>query len=57
VWSKGKRSRNKASVGEPADGSLRCFLNKKKKKKNYYFFLIIAQVLFLFYIKNKCIIF
>ena len=23
VWSKGKRSRNKASVGEPADGSLR----------------------------------
>ena len=25
VWSKGKRSRNKASVGEPADGSLRCF--------------------------------
>ena len=22
VWSKGKRSRNKASVGEPADGSL-----------------------------------
>ena len=24
VWSKGKRSRNKASVGEPADGSLRC---------------------------------
>ena len=25
VWSKGKRSRNKASVGEPADGSLRIF--------------------------------
>ena len=25
VWSKGKRSRNKASVGEPADGSLRVF--------------------------------
>ncbi len=26
VWSKGKRSRNKASVGEPADGSLRIIL-------------------------------
>ena len=26
VWSKGKRSRNKASVGEPADGSLRFFI-------------------------------
>ena len=25
MWSKGKRSRNKASVGEPADGSLRVF--------------------------------
>ena len=43
VWSKGKRSRNKASVGEPADGSLRCLIkifyihkqkNKKTKKKN-----------------------
>ena len=27
VWSKGKRSRNKASVGEPADGSLRVYLH------------------------------
>ena len=27
MWSKGKRSRNKASVGEPADGSLRVILN------------------------------
>ena len=26
VWSKGKRSRNKASVGEPADGSLSVYL-------------------------------
>lgn len=25
VWFKGKRSRNKVSVGEPADGSLRLF--------------------------------
>ena len=32
VWSKGKRSRNKASVGEPADGSLR--FDKTKPKPN-----------------------
>ena len=30
MGSKGKRSRNKASVGEPADGSLRCILSYHK---------------------------
>ena len=47
VWSKGKRSRNKASVGEPADGSLRCFLLKlflcflqNEKNLCFCFFLI-----------------
>jgi len=31
---KGKRSRNKASVGEPADGSLRCLSKQNKTKQN-----------------------
>ena len=40
VWSKGKRSRNKASVGEPADGSLRViyiFFFTVTRIKNYLF--------------------
>ena len=43
VWSKGKRSRNKASVGEPADGSLRFIYI-------YHICINIIQVLFLYII-------
>ena len=38
VWSKGKRSRNKASVGEPADGSLRVFFYKNLSRINFLFY-------------------
>ena len=31
MWFKGKRSRNKASVGEPADGSLNNFIKLNKQ--------------------------
>ena len=30
---RGRRSRNKVSVGEPAEGSLTCFFSFKKRKK------------------------
>ena len=50
VWSKGKRSRNKASVGEPADGSLRCFFSFKTILSNFkitfFFFLLVFIFLF-----------
>ena len=51
MWSKGKRSRNKASVGEPADGSLRLFFLKKKNIYIYtlYIYAKQAQVFFLFF--------
>ena len=40
MWLRGKRSRNKASVGEPADGSLRCCCSG-----NYRFYLVSWNVL------------
>jgi len=44
MWFKGKRSRNKASVGEPADGSL-----NKYKNINIYFFIIIIVIWIILY--------
>ncbi len=53
VWSKGKRSRNKASVGEPADGSLRFFVLKTNKKKTLFICFLHPQICKCFTIKKK----
>jgi hypothetical protein len=42
---RGRRSRNKVSVGEPAEGSLDYIIEKKKKKKK-------KVILFFFYNKR-----
>ena len=49
MWSKGKRSRNKASVGEPADGSLRVFFLK------FLYFLLFCKFLWKIYEKCFCV--